>query len=115
MNQTQNRPSRRTVRTLILAGLALTAAVAWAQPRTAPPATSGVSYEYVGVGISLVRVDRHSGRIEILEQRDAPGVALTIDHARPWTWREIKVDDRPRTPADRPARNRGGTAGQNDD
>lgn len=76
--------------------VALIAAVGLAQPRASEIRPPRPAFDYVGVGDSLVRVDRDSGKVEILEQRDSPGLTLTIEQAKPWSWREIRVDNRPR-------------------
>lgn len=103
---------------LLAAGMAVAAALA--QPRTTGPSmpSAAAGYDYVGVGASLVRIDRDTGRIEILEQRDSPGMNLAIEQNRPWTWRRIRVDERPdksaRRNEDRP-QGFGGRDGENGD
>ena len=86
---------------LVAGGVAVAAALA--QSKNAP-SSSAREYDYVGVGGSLMRVERESGRVEILEQRNSPNMSLALEQARPWTWREIRIDNRPTRPLEREPR-----------
>ncbi|MFQ5502731.1 MAG: hypothetical protein ACE5EQ_10590 [Phycisphaerae bacterium] len=54
------------------------------------PFTSSV-YQYVGVNQTIARISNATGKIEILEQHNAPGLSLLHPQARPWEWREIRI------------------------
>ncbi|MFQ5411820.1 MAG: hypothetical protein ACE5EC_05965 [Phycisphaerae bacterium] len=55
------------------------------------PAFTRPVYQYVGINQTIARVEQATGRIEILEQRDAPGLSLVHVQSRPWEWREIRI------------------------
>lgn len=113
--RTQKESTARISRLLVFSilSVALIAAVGLAQPRASEIRPPRAAFDYVGVGDSLVRVDRDSGRVEILEQRDSPGLTLTIEQAKPWSWREIRVDNRQR-PGDRVPRKAGRTENESE-
>lgn len=104
MNPSRSPVRRPRIWLAVLCLVGVVAAASLAQPKPAAAPDRPARFDYVGVGISLLRVDRETGRVEILEQRDAPGMTLTLEQARPWTWREVRIDDRPARPAQREPR-----------
>ena len=48
-------------------------------------------YQYVGINQTIARISNSTGKIEILEQHDAPGLSLLHPQSRPWEWREIRI------------------------
>jgi hypothetical protein len=107
MDQARSRHVRRysLIAILLTSGIAIAATMAQTKP--AGPPSAAANYEFVGVGGSLVRIDKESERVEILEQRNSPGMNLTLEQGRPWTWREIRVDNRPGRPSDHESRGSG--------
>ncbi len=80
---------------VIAGGIVGAAALAQTRPSGPSGPSAAAGYDYAGVGASLVRVERDTGRVEILEQRDSPGLPLTVENNRAWTWRRVRVDERP--------------------
>ncbi len=88
------------------------AARGWGEAASQPePTPARPAYQYVGVEQTIARIDRATGRIEILSQRSAPRSSLLSPQSRPWQWREIRVRDRAVEPRRAPERrpNRGAT------
>ncbi len=111
-----NMRGKWTIGLVLAAGVVgMMAARGWGQPVSQPePSPDRPVYQYVGVEQTIARIDRATGRIEVLSQRAAPRTSLLSPQSRPWHWREIRVRDRrspsepPRAPQRRP--NRGAPA-----
>ncbi len=89
-----------TIGLVLAAGVVgVMAARGWGQAVSQPePSTARPAYQYVGVEQTIARIDRATGRIEILSQRSAPRSSLLTPQSRPWQWREVRVRDRAADP-----------------
>lgn len=101
MTEAHSRAPRQFVLLMLMALCGFGVVASLGQTKGPPAASAAAAYDYVGVGMSLMRIERDSGRVEILEQRNSPNMSLTLEQPRPWTWREIRIDGRPARPAER--------------